>query len=190
MYYPGGVEDPDYAVLCLRPVFRQGYHQFQHYHVDMGREVMAKLREGGMLVARIHQVGGSISAKKLKEYDINEINPAQGRILCVLWENDGIPVRALAEKTLLEKSTLTSMLDRLEEMGFITRVPSKEDRREILIWRTEKDKAFQKLYYEVSAEMSGVSYRGLSVQEIDHLEARLQKILDNLVCYESGEETR
>lgn len=38
MYYPGGVEDPDYAVLRLRPAFLQGYHQFQHYHIDMGGE--------------------------------------------------------------------------------------------------------------------------------------------------------
>jgi len=38
MYYPGGLEDPDYAVLCLRPAFFQGYHQFQHYHIDMGGE--------------------------------------------------------------------------------------------------------------------------------------------------------
>lgn len=34
MYYPGGAEDPDYAVLCMRPAFIQGYHQFQHYRID------------------------------------------------------------------------------------------------------------------------------------------------------------
>ena len=38
MYYPGGVEDPDYAVLRLRPAFLQGYHQFQQYHIDIGGE--------------------------------------------------------------------------------------------------------------------------------------------------------
>jgi len=145
---------------------------------------MARLREGGMLVARIHQVAGRVFAKKLKEYNISEINPAQGRILFVLWETDGIPIRALAEKTMLEKSTLTSMLDRLVEMGYITRVPSKEDRREILIRRTEKDKAFQKLYKEVSDDMTKLFYKGLSEREIDQLEAGLGKILDNLVTSE------
>lgn len=146
---------------------------------------MKKLREGGMLVAKIHQVSGRIFTKKLKEYHISEINPAQGRILFVLWENDGIPIRALAEKTMLEKSTLTSMLDRLEEQGYIKRVPSKEDRREILIRRTEKDKAFQKLYNEVSEDMTKLFYQGLSEQEIDQIELGLRKILDNIVSYES-----
>jgi general stress protein 26 len=36
MYYPGGVEDPDYAVLRLLPAFIQGYHQFEQYHIDVG----------------------------------------------------------------------------------------------------------------------------------------------------------
>lgn len=37
MYYPGGVEDPDYTILRLRPGFLQGYHQFEHYHLDFGK---------------------------------------------------------------------------------------------------------------------------------------------------------
>ena len=148
---------------------------------------MTKLREGGMLVAKIHQVGGRVFGRKLKEYGIDEINPAQGRILFVLWENDGIPIRDLSAKTMLEKSTLTSMLDRLEAMGYILRVPSKEDRREILIRRTEKDKAFQKRYLEVSDDMTRLFYRGLSEDEIDRLESDLARVLANLVLFEDGE---
>jgi DNA-binding MarR family transcriptional regulator len=148
---------------------------------------MTKLREGGMLVAKIHQVAGRVFAKKLKEHGIDEINPAQGRILFVLWENDGIPIRDLSARTMLEKSTLTSMLDRLEAMGYIVRVPSKEDRREILIRRTEKDKAFQKRYFEVSKDMTELFYQGLTEEEIDRLESDLATILANLVSFEAGE---
>ena len=138
-----------------------------------------------MLVAKIHQVSGRIFARKLKEYHINEINPAQGRILFVLWAQDGIPIRTLAEKTLLEKSTLTSMLDRLEEMGYVRREPSQEDRRAIIIRRTDKDRNFQKLYNAVSEDMTRLFYKGMSAQEIDQLETGLRRILDNVVSYES-----
>lgn len=141
---------------------------------------MEKLREGGMLVAKIHQVAGRIFAKKLKEYNINEITPAQGRILFVLWENDEIPISQLSKKTLLKKSTLTSMLDRLEDMDYIVRVHSKNDRRKIIIKRTEKDKSFQELYLQVSNEMTDLFYSGLTEKEIDQLELWLKKILDNL----------
>lgn len=142
---------------------------------------MEKLREGGMLVAKIHQLAGRIFAKKLKKYNINEINPAQGRILFVLWEKDGIPISELSEKTLLKKSTLTSMLDRLENMGYVVRIPSKNDRRNIIIKRTEKDKAFQNLYIEVSKEMTDLFYDGFTETQIDRFEEYLKKVLENLV---------
>jgi DNA-binding MarR family transcriptional regulator len=145
---------------------------------------MEELREFGMLVAKIHQVAGRIFARKLKEYNIMEINPAQGRILFVLWNNDGISIRQLSEKTLLKKSTLTSMLDRLENMGYLLRIPSENDRRKIIIKRTEKDKAFQELYLQVSREMTELVYKGFTEEEINQLESWLGKILDNLTTYD------
>jgi DNA-binding MarR family transcriptional regulator len=144
---------------------------------------MKKRREGGFLVAKIHQLSGRIFAKKLKEYDI-EINPAQGRIMFVLWREDGIPIHELARKTSLGKSTLTSMLDRLEEMGFIIRVPTKQDRRKILIKRTEKDKSFQDLYIRVSQDMTKLYYHGFTNGEIEQFEMYLRRIFNNLLEFE------
>lgn len=139
--------------------------------------------EGGFLIAKIHQLSGRIFAKKLKTYDI-EINPAQGRIMFVLWREEGIPIHELARKTSLGKSTLTSMLDRLEEMGFIKRVPLKQDRRKILIKRTEKDKSFQNLYIRVSQDMTKLYYHGFTKSEIDQFEMYLRRIFNNLVEFE------
>ena len=128
----------------------------------------------------------------LKDFNV-EINPAQGRIMFVLWHNDGIPIIELAKKTSLKKSTLTSMLDRLEDQGYLTRVPSKSDRRKILIRRTEKDKAFQQLYLKVSEEMIRVYYQGFSQKEIEQYEDYLSRIFKNVTEYEdatSQEETK
>lgn len=141
---------------------------------------MKKQRQGGFLIAKIHQLSGRIFSKILKEHNISEINPAQGRILFVLWENDEIPIVELSKKTQLEKSTLTSMLDRLEKNRFIKRIISKEDRRKILIKRTKKDLAFQRTYYKVSAKMTSIFYKGFTDTEIDMFEKFLQKILNNL----------
>ena len=143
-------------------------------------------RQGGFFVAKIHQLAGRIFTRKLKEYNI-EINPAQGRIMFVLWREDEIPINELAKKTSLGKSTLTSMLDRLEESGLIVRVPSKEDRRKILIKRTEKDKSFQNLYIQISQDMTKLYYKGFSREEIDQFEQYLVRIFDNLATYEKGD---
>lgn len=141
--------------------------------------------EGGFLIAKIHQLSGRIFARMLKGYEI-EINPAQGRIMFVLWKNDEIPITELAKKTSLEKSTLTSMLDRLEDAGYVARVPSPQDRRKILIKRTAKDRAWQKVYIQVSREMTELFYAGFSQAEINELERYLKRIFDNLSAARAG----
>ena len=145
---------------------------------------MSELRRGGFLITKIHQLSGRIFARQLRAHGIHEINPAQGRILFVLWENDGIAIEQLAKRTQLSKSTLTSMLDRLEADGFLVREPSLADRRKILIRRTAKDRALQQVYLAVSAEMIALFYQGLSEAEIDRFEADLQRILANLEAAE------
>ena len=140
--------------------------------------------QGGFLTTKIHQLSGRIFSKILKEYGINEINPAQGRILFVLWENDGIPIIELSKRTQLKKSTLTSMLDRLEKKGFIKRVFSDQDRRLVKIKRTEKDKSFQNLYNDVSKKMNDIFYKNFKEKEIIDFENYLKIILKNLESYE------
>ena len=135
--------------------------------------------EGGFLIAKIHQQAGRIFARMLKEHGV-EINPAQGRIMFVLWQGDGIPITELARRTSLEKSTLTSMLDRLEDADYVARVPSPDDRRVILIKRTAKDRAWQKTYTRVSRQMTDLFYAGFSRAEVDDFERYLRRIFDNL----------
>ena len=142
---------------------------------------MKRLREGGFLIAKIHHLAGRIFARILKEYQVEEINPSQGRILFALWKEDGISINELAKKTQLGKSTLTSMLARLEEAGFVARVPSAVDRRKILIKLTKKDRDLQGVYEKVSEEMTKLFYNGFSPSETDEFENYLRRILDNLV---------
>jgi DNA-binding MarR family transcriptional regulator len=147
---------------------------------------MKKQREGGFLISKIHHLMNRVFARKLQEHGIHEINPAQGRIMFVLWQNDGIPITELARQTSLDKSTLTSMLDRLEEAGFVARVPALEDRRKVLVKRTEKDKAWQKVYVQVSQEMTRLFYDGFAASEMDEFEQYLRRILENLTASDSA----
>jgi DNA-binding MarR family transcriptional regulator len=137
--------------------------------------------QGGFLISKIHQLSGRVFAKLLKEAKIQDINPAQGRILFVLWEKDNIHISKLAEKTQLHKATLTKMLDRLEEQGHIQREPSKEDRRITLIKSTEKNKSLKSEYDAVSEQMREIYYKGFESEEVTQLDGLLTRILDNLI---------
>ena len=53
---------------------------------------------GGFLVTKIKQLGDRIFEKILSEKNIDTFNGAQGRILYVLWQEDGISIRSLSTK--------------------------------------------------------------------------------------------
>lgn len=136
--------------------------------------------EGGYLISQIKQVSGRIFEKMLSNAGIDEFNGAQGRILYVLWQNDNIPIVELSKKTGLAKTTLTSMLDRMEEANLIARKYDTKDRRQIRIVLTEAAKALSNKYEEVSEEMVNVYYAGFSQEEIALFENTLRRVLHNL----------
>lgn len=140
---------------------------------------------GGFLITKIKQIQGRVLERLLSEHGISEFNGAQGRILFVLWEKDNIPIRELSDKTGLAKTTLTSMLDRLEGSGHITRAFDPADRRTVRIRLTENARSLHEKYEEVSEEMNVIFYRGFGDDEILAFEKMLGKILENLIKKEN-----
>lgn len=59
-------------------------------------------------------------------------------VLLVLWENEEICVRDIGELLWLDSGTLTPLLKRMEENGFIKRCRSTQDERHMLICLSEQ----------------------------------------------------
>lgn len=132
------------------------------------------------MISQIKQVSGRIFEKLLSSAGVDAFNGAQGRILYVLWQEDNIPIVELSKKTGLAKTTLTSMLDRMEEAGLLLRVFDKSDRRQIRIALTEQARSLSGEYDKVSQAMNAIYYAGFSDDEITAFESTLRRILKNL----------
>ena len=117
---------------------------------------------GGFLITKIKQLGDRIFEKILSEKNIDAFNGAQGRILYVLWQEDGIPIGSLSIKCGLAITSLTTMLERMENQGLIRRVPSETDKRKTLLFLTEKAHSLKDEYNSVSDEMGSIYYKGFS----------------------------
>ncbi len=135
---------------------------------------------GGFLVTKIKQLGDRIFEKILSEKNIDAFNGAQGRILYVLWQEDGISIRSLSIKCGLAITSLTTMLERMENQGLISRVQSETDKRKTLLFLTEKAHALKGEYDSVSDEMGSIYYKGFSEEEIARFEECLDRIRKNL----------
>lgn len=58
--------------------------------------------------------------------------------LLALWEKDDVSVKDLGDKLYLDSGTLTPLLKKLEDNGYIQRKRSQEDERKVVIKLTEK----------------------------------------------------
>lgn len=135
--------------------------------------------EGGMLISQIHQISQRIWNSILKNYNLQDLSGARGRIIFALWNTDNIPIKELVKKTSLDKATLTGIIDRLERDGFIIRSHNPQDKREIIISRTGKDEIFKTKIPAASNEQNALFYKDFSQEEIFTFEKMLKKILKN-----------
>lgn len=132
------------------------------------------------MISQIHQLQGREFEKMLKEIGLDAFNGAQGRILYVLWERDKLSITEISHLTSLAKTTLTSMLDRMEESGLVVRIPDTINRRQIFVSITEKAKKYREIYDQVSEEMNKLFYQNFKENEIVNFENTLKRIIHNL----------
>ena len=135
---------------------------------------------GGFLVSKIKQLSDRIFDRILSEQGIDAFNGAQGRILYVLWQEDGVPIKTVSEKCGLAITSLTTMLERMEQQGLIKRIQSENDKRKTLIYLTDKAIALKDESENVSMRMNNIFYKDFTAEEIEQFEGYLNRIRENL----------
>jgi mobile rSAM pair MarR family regulator len=135
---------------------------------------------GGFLVSKIKQLSDRIFDRILSEQGIDAFNGAQGRILYVLWQEDGVPIKTVSEKCGLAITSLTTMLERMEKQGLIKRIQSENDKRKTLIYLTDKAVALKDESENVSMRMNNIFYKDFTAEEIEQFEGYLNRIRENL----------
>ncbi|MEM0015704.1 MAG: MarR family transcriptional regulator [Saccharolobus sp.] len=98
------------------------------------------------------------------------------KVMCALDEEGKVPMSRVAEKYMLTKAGLTSIIDRLEEKELVRRVRSEEDRRVIYVELTDKGK--EKLHEgrKIFQDVLVIFMKKISENEI----AELEKIFNKL----------
>ncbi len=136
--------------------------------------------EAGFLIGAIHRTAGRLFAWLLEAHGVPDLGGAENTILYLLWREGPRPTTELARKAGYGKSTATSVLDRLERSGWITRDRDGEDRRTIMVAPSPKAVALHAAYAAVSEEMNERWCAGFTTAEIERLESDLKRVLANL----------
>ena len=73
--------------------------------------------------------------------------------MMVLWEQDGITVGELGSKLYLDSATLTPLLKKMEQAGYITRCRSHQDERVVEICLTDAGREFREKVKDIPAAL-------------------------------------
>ncbi len=74
--------------------------------------------------------------------------------MMILWEHNSTTVSKLGDMLYLDSGTLTPMLKKMEQSGWITRTRSKEDERKVVVAITSEGKALYNKALEVPQKMA------------------------------------
>ena len=135
---------------------------------------------GGTLVSQIKQLQDRVFNRILKEEGIYEFNGQQGRILFSLWKDEKLSLIELSKRTSLAKTTLSTMIDRMRKNGLVIVEESKEDKRNLVIYLSDKTLALEDKINNATKRITDIFYKGLSEKEANELDRLLIKIKENL----------
>ena len=97
---------------------------------DRVREIIYQIR-------RLMQAGELFTKELNKAY---QVSAPQLHCLLALYENGPLPPSQIARHIMVKSSTVTGIIDRLEQKGFVERLRNSPDRRVITIRLTEAGK--------------------------------------------------
>jgi len=108
------------------------------------------------------------------------LTPSQFDVIATLGDTDGMTCSELSARTLVTKGTLTGVLDRLAEKGFIRREQVAQDRRSTKITLTDKGNAlFRKAFASHIAFLRPYFERALSSKDAETARDLLTRLRDS-----------
>jgi MarR family transcriptional regulator, organic hydroperoxide resistance regulator len=100
-------------------------------------------------------------------------------VMLVLWQENGLLVKAIGEKLFLDSGTLTPLLKRLEASGLIVRTRDLEDERQVRITLSREGRALKRRAQDIPNQVLCAS--GQSEQAMTGMCTQLALIRDGLV---------
>jgi len=97
--------------------------------------------------------------------------------IVALWEHDSQTVGGLGEKLFLESNTLTPILKKLEQLGYLRRARDPNDERQVTVSLTEAGRRLR----EKALPLNLIKESGLAPEEFAKMQKGIVALRDNLI---------
>ncbi len=98
-------------------------------------------------------------------------------VLLVLWEKDGITVGEICEKVMLDNGTVSPLLKKLQQDGYVEKQRNPEDDRIVNVTLTRKGRELQQQVRDIPEKVANCT--GLTAEKAETLYVLLYEIIGN-----------
>jgi MarR family transcriptional regulator, organic hydroperoxide resistance regulator len=139
------------------------------------------MKKGNLIsiIAKINKLSHQFIVSHLEQKGIKGIVPSHGDILFLLFHNDALSMQDLATKIHRTKPTVTVLVDKLIELGYVKKVKCDKDGRVSYISLSQRGIELKPSLDEISDRLNELVYAGLSDAQAEKLEIQLEFIRAN-----------
>ncbi len=117
---------------------------------------------------------------EIRYNEVKDLVPSYVDILLALYLNDGkMRMNEISECVGKDKSTITVLVNRLAERGYVKKVKSDLDKRVTNILPTDKGLDVQKTVMRFSKDINNIAFKGFNAKEKKEFFAYLHRIQEN-----------
>jgi len=128
------------------------------------------------LISRIREKATKLIVRELELHGVDGIVPSHGDILVILFNGEKLTMKELADKIHRTKPTVTVLIEKLVQYGFVEKEKSSTDSRVTYIKLTRKGIKLKPIFDDISGKLNDVLYGGLTDEETEVLERLLNKV--------------
>ena len=137
-------------------------------------------QEIASLISRVRSGINKFLIKELKRYDIAGLAPSHGAILHHLFTHRNVTMKDLAQAVQRDKSTVTSLVGKLVNNGYVRKVAVDNDQRSIEVMLTAKGEQIRPLFMDIAENLIDKIWEGISEDEKEKVIMILNKIKNNV----------
>lgn len=125
--------------------------------------------------SRLRSLGNDLIVEGLRQRGVEGIVPSHGDIVHVLLHTESCSMSELARRIGRTKSTVTVLVRKLEQAGYVQREQDAADARGVRISLTARGRALEPAFREISDRLESLIRERLSDDEAARLEELLAK---------------
>jgi MarR family transcriptional regulator, organic hydroperoxide resistance regulator len=131
------------------------------------------------LIATIREKANRHIIQEMSIREMEGLAPSHGDILSALFEYSSLTMKELAKEINKDKSTVTALVNKLLNLGYIERTRDLTDSRIVYITLTEKGKNLKSDFKEISDKLIERVYKDISKNDQEVVINILTKIEKN-----------